>query len=69
MGRTAVDGFVEVNERKVAEKVIRLSSQGFITEPSGAMAVAALDKMKHMIKGKTVVCVLTGANIDLINLD
>jgi threonine dehydratase len=69
MGRTSVDGFVEVNERKVAEKVIKLYSQGFITEPSAAMAVAGLEKVKQMIKGKTVVCVLSGANIDLINLD
>ena len=31
--------------------------------------MAGLDKVKHLIKGKTVVCILSGANIDLVNLD
>jgi threonine dehydratase len=42
---------------------------GFICEPSGALSIAALDKMRHEIKGKNVVCILSGANIDLTKLD
>ena len=49
--------------------MIKLYSQGFICEASGALSVAGLDKVKHLIKGKTVVCILSGANIDLVNLD
>ena len=69
IGSTSVDGFVDVSLRKLAEKIIKLYSQGYICEPSGALAVAGLDKVKNLIKGKTVVCLLTGANIDLVKLD
>ena len=31
--------------------------------------MTGLEKIKHLIKGKTVVCILSGANIDLVNLD
>lgn len=33
------------------------------------MAVAALDQLRDLIKGKTVVCILSGANTDLSRLD
>ena len=69
MGITSVDAYVDVRLRKLAECIIKLYSQGFICEPSGALSVAALDKIKSIIKGKTVVCILSGANIDLIKLD
>ena len=42
---------------------------GYICEPSGALGVAGLDKMKSEIKGKSVVCVLTGSNMDLTKLE
>jgi threonine dehydratase len=69
IGTTSVDGFVDVSLRKLAEKIIKLYSQGFICEPSGALSVAGLDKVRHLIKGKRVVCILSGANIDLVKLD
>jgi threonine dehydratase len=69
IGRTSVDGFVDVSEKKLAEMIIQLYSLGFICEPSGALSIAALDKMRHEIKGKNVVCILSGANIDLTKLD
>ena len=33
------------------------------------MSVTALEKVKNQIKGKTVVCILSGANTDLSRLD
>ena len=69
MGLTSVDGFIVVNKNKIAENVIRLYSQGFICEPSAAMSVASLDKIRHLIRGKTIVCLLSGANIDLGKVD
>lgn len=69
MGCTSVDGFVSVNLMKLAEKVIELYSQGVICEPSGALSIAGLNKIGHLIKGKRVVCILSGANIDLVKLD
>ena len=69
IGKTCVDGFVAVSENKLAEKIIKLYSMGYICEPSGALGVAGLDKMREEIKGKTVVCVLTGSNMDLTKLE
>ncbi len=42
---------------------------GYICEPSGALAVAGLNKMKNQIAGKNVVCILTGSNMDLSRLE
>ena len=42
---------------------------GIICEPSGALSICALDKLRDEIKGKNVVCLLSGANIDLTKLD
>jgi threonine dehydratase len=35
-----------------------------IVEPAGALSVAALEQMRDEIKGKTVVCVISGGNFD-----
>lgn len=40
-----------------------------IVEPSGALAVAGLELNKDLIKGKNVVCIISGGNIDLSRLD
>lgn len=42
---------------------------GIICEPSGALAVAGLNRMKNEIAGKNVVCILTGSNMDLSRLE
>ncbi len=53
-------------EGKVCEEMISLyQSDGVVTEPAGALSVAALDAMKDKIKGKTVVCVISGGNNDV----
>lgn len=49
--------------------VIKLYSIGIISEPSGALGLAGLLKMRQLIKGKNVAVVLTGSNIDLTQLN
>lgn len=41
-------------------------SDGIIAEPAGALSIAALSSLRETIKGKTVVCVLSGGNNDLL---
>jgi len=36
-----------------------------VVEPAGALSIAALDFFKEQIKGKTVVCVVSGSNNDI----
>lgn len=49
--------------------VIKLYSLGIISEPSGALGLTGLIKIKQLIKGKNVAIVLTGSNIDLTQLN
>lgn len=41
-------------------------SEGIITEPAGALAVAALELNKKLVKGKSVVCIISGGNNDIL---
>ncbi len=41
-------------------------NEGIITEPAGALAVAALELNKKLIEGKTIVCIISGGNNDIL---
>lgn len=45
-----------------------IDEQGIITEPAGALSIAALDHIQDKIKGKNVVCIVCGWNFDLSRL-
>jgi threonine dehydratase len=61
-----LDEMVLVSEGKVCEEMITMyQSDGIIVEPAGALAVSALDDLKDKIKGKKVVCVVSGGNNDI----
>ncbi len=45
-----------------------LYENGIVTEPAGAMSVDLLNDLKKDIKGKTVVCILSGGNFDFERL-
>ncbi len=58
---------VLVPEGKVCTTMIELyQSDGIIAEPAGALSISALDLIKKNIKGKVVVCVLSGGNNDIL---
>src|SRR5437660_481837 len=60
--------FVEIRlEGKVCTTMIELyQNEGIITEPAGALALSALDDVAEEVRGKTVVCVLSGGNNDVL---
>ena len=60
---------MHVSDGIIAQIIIKLYSIGIISEPSGALGIAALTRMKQSIKGKNVAVILTGANIDLTQLN
>ena len=41
-------------------------NEGIISEPAGALSLSALDDVAAEIKGKTVVCILSGGNNDIL---
>ena len=61
-----IDAMLLIPEGKVCEEMVSLyQSDGIIAEPAGALSVAGLDEIKDKIKGKTVVCVVSGGNNDI----
>ncbi|MEI6532435.1 MAG: threonine ammonia-lyase IlvA [Candidatus Roizmanbacteria bacterium] len=61
-----VDDIISVPEGKICTEMIELyQKDGIIAEPAGAVSITALDSIKHEIKGKTVVCILSGGNNDI----
>lgn len=61
-----VDDIVTVSDDEVAGAILSLiENQKLITEGAGAVSVAAVMFNKLPVKGKNVVCVLSGGNIDV----
>lgn len=61
-----IDDIVLVPEGKVCTSIVNLYNQNaIVAEPAGALPVAALDFYKEEIKGKHVVCIISGGNNDL----
>jgi len=62
-----VDKIVKMPEGQVCATMIDLyQNEGIITEPAGAISIAALEEIKNDIKGKNIVCVISGSNNDLL---
>lgn len=61
-----LDDIILVPEGKVCTTILRLyNEEAMVVEPAGALTIAALDFYKDQIKGKTVVCVVSGSNNDI----
>jgi threonine dehydratase len=65
--RQHLDDLVPVPEGQVCTSIIELyQNEGIISEPAGALAVAALDSVGDRLRDQTVVCVLSGGNNDIL---
>lgn len=61
-----IDDVILVPEGKVCTTILRLyNEEAMVVEPAGALSIAALDFYKDEIKGKTVVCIVSGSNNDI----
>lgn len=61
-----LDGIVLVPEGKVCTTILELyNHNAIVAEPAGALSIAALDSMKEEIRGKRVVCIVSGGNNDI----
>ena len=62
-----VDTIVLMDTGYVAKAMVDIyQNEGIITEPAGALSVAALESIKDKIKNKIVVCIISGGNNDLL---
>ncbi|PRZ25212.1 threonine ammonia-lyase IlvA [Flavobacterium granuli] len=61
-----LDDIILVPEGKVCTTILRLyNEEAMVVEPAGALTIAALDFYKDKIKGKNVVCIVSGSNNDI----
>lgn len=64
--KNTLDDMLLVPEGKVCSTILKLyNEEAMVVEPAGALSIAALDLLKDEIKGKTVVCVVSGSNNDI----
>ncbi|HUQ85387.1 MAG TPA: threonine ammonia-lyase IlvA [Candidatus Limnocylindrales bacterium] len=61
------DKIVVSDEGKICTTMIEVyQNEGIIAEPAGALSISAIDDFAKEIKGKTVVCILSGGNNDIL---
>ncbi|WP_341658612.1 threonine ammonia-lyase [Blattabacterium cuenoti] len=57
---------ITIPEGKVCTTILDLYNlEAIVAEPAGALSIAALDFYSYEIKGKTIVCILSGGNNDI----
>ena len=61
-----LEDIILVPEGKICTTILRLyNEEAIVAEPAGALTIAALDLYKEKIKGKNIVCVISGGNNDI----
>jgi threonine dehydratase len=61
-----LDAVITVPEGKICQTILELyNKDAIVVEPAGALSIAALDFYAEEIKGKNVICVVSGSNNDI----
>ncbi|MCH2223854.1 MAG: threonine ammonia-lyase IlvA [Crocinitomicaceae bacterium] len=61
-----LDEMVTVHEGKVCQTILDLyNKNAIVVEPAGALTTAVLEQYQEEIKGKNVVCLISGSNNDI----
>jgi threonine dehydratase len=64
--KDVLDDMHLVPEGKVCTTILKLYNEdAIVAEPAGALSIAALDNYIEQIKGKNVVCIISGGNNDI----
>jgi len=64
--REVLDEMHLVPEGKACSTILKLYNEdAIVVEPAGALSIAALDDYADAIKGRTVVCIVSGSNNDI----
>ena len=64
--KKVVDNIIVVPEGRICTKILDLYNQdAIVLEPAGALSITALDFYRDEIKGKNVVCIVSGSNNDI----
>jgi threonine dehydratase len=64
--KEVLDDMHLVAEGKVCSTILKLyNEEAIVVEPAGALSIAVLDDFTELIKGKNVVCIVSGSNNDI----
>ena len=64
--KAVINEMVLVKEGKVCSTILKLYNEdAIVVEPAGALSIAVLADFAQAIKGKTVVCIVSGSNNDI----
>jgi len=64
--KEVLDDMKLVPEGKICTTILKLYNEdAIVAEPAGAMSIAALDDFADKIKGRNVVCIVSGSNNDI----
>ena len=68
--RELLDDVVLVPEGQVCLDLLKMyNEEGIVLEPAGTLCISALHQYADQIKGKTVVCVVSGSNNDITRME
>lgn len=61
---------ITVDEGKVCDVILELYNRdAMVLEPAGALSISALEQYQDKIKGKNVVCIVSGSNNDITRME
>ncbi|CAN5535302.1 threonine ammonia-lyase IlvA [soil metagenome] len=64
--KEVLDDMHLVSEGKICTTILKLYNEdAIVVEPAGALSIATLDDYEQEIKGKTIVCIISGGNNDI----
>ena len=67
--KDAIDDMHLVPVGKICTTILQMyNEEAIVVEPAGAMSVAALDDYAEQIKGKHIVCIVSGGNNDIARM-
>ncbi len=65
-----IDRLEIIPEGRICTRILELyNHDAIVMEPAGALSVAALDSLREEIRGKTVVCIISGSNNDITRME
>ena len=67
--KDVIDDMHLVAEGKICTTILQMyNEEAIVVEPAGALSIAALDDYSEQIKGKTIVCIVSGSNNDIARM-
>jgi threonine dehydratase len=68
--KNSLDKIIVVPEGKICTSILQLyNEEAIVVEPAGALSISALDYLADEIKGKKVVCIVSGGNNDITRME